>query len=146
MRAKDQAEARELMVELTALWHKVSEAYLQKWRTDLAENLKGHITSEVIEEVCSSLEIHVLITTLLDMKITVKGGIHKPTANPDFIDARFTHLTTLFKPTRHNKIAMYRDDAELYLERTGAEARFVHDHDELGFLELGLSLGVDRVG
>lgn len=137
MRAKDQEEASRLMCELTHLWEEVAEGYMNKWREDLRNDLLGYLPTERVSEIVDGLDIHVLITTLNDTKITVKGGIEQPTAHPDFIDPRFTALTAVFKPTRYNKIAMFRDDAEHFIQSTQSAARFVeYNESGKGFLEI----------
>jgi hypothetical protein len=76
------------------------------------------------------LDVHVLATTLRETKITVKGGIDKPAASPDFYDPRFTRLSALFKPSKWNRIAVYTDDAALLANGAG---RFVQESGGMGF-------------
>ena len=113
MRAADLATALALFVELLQTWRLQAESHMEKWRTQLATNLTPSLGKAAAEKLAASIDPHVLMTTMHEMKITVKGGIDRPEAAPDLISPRFTALSALFKPSRWNKIAVFADDAAL---------------------------------
>jgi hypothetical protein len=137
MRAKDLQSASALTTELMTIWVRESAKYMNAWRDELVARLETLLPGGAVEAraVAASIELHVLATTLKDMKITIKGGIERPEASPDFLDARFTSLSALFKPTRHNVVAMYRDDAEALIAAL-PQARFApsDSQSEMGFV------------
>lgn len=139
MYAKDATAAKELLVTLTKRWAEASEMLLTKWRAWLAVALGASLSQTDANNLADHIEMHVLACSLTDITITVKGAIDRPQSSPDFIDRRFTLLTTLFKESRHNNIAMYADDVvRVIANLKGKEAGYApagHTGD-MGFLRL----------
>lgn len=146
MWAKDADDAKRQFVELITAWQDKGKELMSQWRqythTELAKLSSDAVPLAGLEDVVNSLDMHVLACTMNDVKISVKGGIETPTAAPDFIDARFTRLSTLFKPSRWDKIAVFADDAQLLASKSGAFAPSEADAS-MGFWSIDVSPSQD---
>ncbi len=136
MWAKDADDARRQFADIMSAWHAQGAGLMASWR--------AHMQAAGLGGVADDFDMHVLACTMTDVKITVKGGIETPTAAPDFIDARFTRLSALFKPSRWNRVAVFADDATLWLAKNNFGAKFESDDGEIGFLQLTDAVHSDR--
>lgn len=133
MWAKNESEAKEVLKTLFTGWKLHGLRLVSKWKHDFAMICKSIPDIGSVENLSADIDMHVMMSTLNNIRITMKGGDSNSDVHPDFLDARFTALSANFKGSNSTKIAVFADDAEML----GEGERYTATGDSnLGYLDI----------
>ena len=129
--SKDEPAATALLLAVTYDWRDSAARLLARWK-DTFLATAGAAADEVDRRLVADLDVHVMLCVLRDLRI---DGVDDR-SRPDYICDSFTLLTEAFKTSLHDRVAMYRVEAEAIIPHLSGPVRFVPAKEDTstGFL------------
>jgi hypothetical protein len=105
--AKDTSVAKETLQEIVKSWQENSYKILNRQKDIFAKTVGDELDLSA-SMVLDFLDLHVMFCVLSKVTISLGSG----DSFPEFYADGFTNLSETFKTSRHNAVAMFREEAE----------------------------------
>lgn len=137
-------KSREILLTMLEQWLHHGAPMMAGWRQHLHALLDPYLEPEEVEKVAQKIDVHLLMSTCNDVKITAHKEKNALLKRPDFYSSRYIQLSEYFKTAKWNQIAMYGGDWEWLASRlSNTDQKFAFfanpkdSHTSIGFLVFG---------